>query len=196
MIQLYGVPMSRAARCLWMLRETGVPFENVPTHFAGEAQTPEFRKINPNGRIPALDDDGLVLFESLAINLHLAEKYGGDLGPRDPAERARQVQWSIWAMTELEPPIIDAFLHRVMLPEAQRDPKVAAAGEAKLPRPLAVLEGELARRDWLVGGRFTVADLNVASVLMVAPIARIDLSAYPSVQRWLGACTSRPAARG
>ncbi|RIK97377.1 MAG: glutathione S-transferase family protein [Proteobacteria bacterium] len=196
MIKLYGTPLSRAARCLWMLREVGVPFENVPTHFAGEAQSAEFRKINPNGRVPALDDDGLVLFESLAINLHLAEKYGKDLGPRDQTERAQQVQWSIWAVTELEPGVIDAFLHRVMLPEAQRNAKLADAGEAKLARPLAVLDAELGRRDWLVGGRFTVADLNVASVLMVAPIARIDLTSFPRLQRWLGACTTRPAARG
>lgn len=193
MIKLYGTPISRAGRCIWMLEEVGVPYENVPTHFAGEAQTPEFRRINPNGRVPALDDEGTVVWESMAINLHLADRYGKDLAPRDPAERAHINQWSFWGMTEIEPGLIEAFLHRVMLPAAQRKPEVAAAGEAKLARPLKVLDQELAGRTWLVGGRFTVADLNVASVLVIASVAQVDLGPYPNVQRWLAACTGRPA---
>jgi len=193
MLTLYGTTMSRAARCLWMLEEVGVPYVNVPTHFAKEAQTPEFKRLNPNGRVPVLDDDGLVVWESMAINLHLADRYGKELGPRDAAERALINQWSFWGMTEVEPGLIDAFVHRVMFPPAQRKPEVAAAGEAELARPLAVLEGVLAGRTWLVGDRFTVADLNVASVLGLAALAQIDLSKYPHVQRWLTACTSRPA---
>ena len=104
-IKLYGIPQSRAARCLWMLEELGAPYENVAVHFVGDTQKPEFLKINPNGRIPALDDDGLVLFESLAINLHLARKYGGhkSLWPESPENQSRSIQWSIWAITEVEP---------------------------------------------------------------------------------------------
>jgi glutathione S-transferase len=192
-IKLYGTPLSRAGRCLWMLEEVGVPFENVPTHFAGEAQSEAFRRINPNGRVPALDDEGTIVWESMAINLHLADRYGKDLAPRDAAERAHMSQWSFWGMTEIEPGLIEAFLHRAMLPAEQRKPEVAAAGEAKLARPLGVLDRELGRRTWLVGDRFTVADLNVASILLLAPIAQIDLSPYPNVQRWHAACTSRPA---
>jgi glutathione S-transferase len=194
-ITLYGHPMSRAGRCLWMLRELGVPFQHVPTHFAGEAQTAEFKQKNPNGRVPVLDDDGLVLWESMAINLYLADRYGKELAPRDAAERAHAVKWSFWVMTEIEPGLIDAFVHRVMMPPDKRDPAAAAAGAAKLARPLAVLDAELGRRRWLVGDRFTVADLNVASVLVIAPMAQVDLSPYPNVQRWLAACNERPAAR-
>ncbi len=196
MIKLYGVKASRASRCLWMLEELGVPYEHVPTHFAGDAQSAAFRKLNPNGRIPVLDDDGLVVFESMAINLHLAEKDRSvGLAPRDAAERAHALQWSFWAVTEIEPGLIDAFLNRVMFPPLQRNPEVAAAGEAKLARPLAVLDGEVGKRSWLMGDRFTVADLNVASVLFIAPLAQVSLAAYPNVQRWLTACTSRPAAQ-
>ena len=72
MIKLYGIPASRASRCLWMLEELGVQYENVPVNFIGEAQKPDYLKLNPNGKVPTLDDDGLILFESLAINLHLA----------------------------------------------------------------------------------------------------------------------------
>ena len=194
MIKLYGHPLSRAGRCVWMLEETGVPFEHVPTHFAGEAQTPEFRRINPNGRVPALDDGGLIVWESMAINLHLADRYGNDLAPRDTAERAHVVQWSFWGVTEIEPGLIDAFLHRAMLPAAQRKPEVADAGEAKLARPLGVLDGELGRRTWLVDDRFTVADLNVASILVIAGPAQVDLGRWPNVQRWFAACLARPGA--
>src|SRR5512134_1031763 len=145
-IQLYGIPMSRASRCLWMLEELGVPYENVPVHFLGEAQKPEFLKINPNGRIPALDDDGLVLFESLAINLHLARKYGKDLWPASPDDQSRAIQWSIWAMTEVEPPVMRLLMHRAFLPAEQRVAAEAQAGEAALRKPVGVLEGALRGR--------------------------------------------------
>jgi glutathione S-transferase len=82
-----------------------------------------------------------------------------------------------------------------MLPEAQRDARVADAGEEKLQRPLKVLDQHLAQRRFLLGDRFTAADLNVASVLGVAPIAKVDLGVHPNVQRWLGACMERPAAK-
>jgi glutathione S-transferase len=196
MIKLYGIRQSRAGRCLWMLEELGVPYENVPVNFVGDAQKPEYLAKNPNGRVPTLeDDDGLLVFESMAINLHLAERYDKGFRPRSPAERAHALQWSFWAMTEVEPGLIDAFVHRFMRPEGQRDPAVADAGEQKLQRPLAVLDAELGRRRWLLGDRFGVADLNVASVLGIAPLAKIDLSKYPDVQRWLGACLERPAAK-
>jgi len=191
-IKLYGSRATRAGRCVWMLEELGVRYENVPA----DVKSAAFRELNPNGRVPLLDDDGLLVFESMAINLHLADKdQSGGLRPRDVAERAHALQWSFWGMTELEPGLIDAFVHRAMLPPAQRNPEVAAAGEAKLARPLAVLDAKLARRDWLVGDRFTVADLNVASVLLVAAPAQVSLAAWPNVQRWLTACTGRPAAR-
>jgi len=195
MIKLYGIPMSRASRCLWMLEELGVPYEQVPTSFVGDAQKPDYLKLNPNGRIPTLEDDGLLVWESMAINLHLGEKYDKGFRPGSPEERAHVVQWSFWGMTEIEPGLIDAFVNRVMAPEAQRNKAVADAGEQKLQRPLAVLDHELAHHRFLLGDRFTLADLNVASVLAIAPLARIDLAKYPNVQRWLAACTERPACR-
>ena len=104
MIRIYGTPMTRAIRPLWLLEELGVPYELVKTDFAGGAtRTSEFLKINPNGHVPALVDGDLVLFESMAINLYLAEKYGkGTLWPGSEHDRARTVQWSFWAITECE----------------------------------------------------------------------------------------------
>ena len=193
-IKLYGIPQSRTSRCLWMLEELGVPYENVPIHFVGDAQKPDYLKINPNGRIPALDDDGLILFESLAINLHLARKYDGGKGlwPKSADDQSRAIQWSIWAMTEAEPPLMEVLMNRVFLPEAQRNEAEAKAGEAVFAKPLGVLEGALAGRPYLLGDAFTVADLNVGSVVSWAPtLGKLKLT--PNVAAWFSRCGERPA---
>ena len=195
-IKLYGIPQSRASRCLWMLEEIGVPYENVPIHFVGDAQKPDFLKINPNGRIPALDDDGLVLFESLAINLHLARKYDGGKGlwPKSADDQSRAIQWSIWAMTEAEPPVMRVLMHRAFLPEPQRNESEAKAGEQALQKPVGVLEGALGARPYLLGDSFTVADLNVHAVLGWAPtLGRVKLDGAPKLSGWLRRCGERPA---
>jgi glutathione S-transferase len=195
-IKLYGIPASRASRCLWMLEELGVAYENVPVNFVGDVRKPEFLKLNPNGRIPVLDDDGCVLFESLAINLHLARKYDAGLWPNSQDDQSRAIQWSVWAMTELEPPLMSVLLNRVLLPAEQRDEAKAAAGAQALPKPIAVLDGALAGRETLLGGAFSVADLNVASVLALgAKLGAADLSSAANAAAWLARCTARPAAK-
>jgi glutathione S-transferase len=193
MIKLYGVPGSRAMRSLWMLEEVGVPYENVKTHFVGGTRTPEYLKINPNGKIPALQDGELILWESLAINLYLGRKYDKGLWPKTIEGEGHAFKWSIWAMTEAEGPVLQALLHRTFLPEDQRDPKKAEEGAQNFQAPLKVLDDALAGRQCLLGDTFTVADLNVASVVGWAPMAGIDLSSVPNAAAWLGRCTARPA---
>ncbi len=192
-MKLYGVPGSRALRSIWAAEETGVDYELVATHFIEDSKKPDYLALNPNGRIPTLVDDDLVLFESMAINLYLAEKYGGDLYPRDDADAARAVQWSFWGMTELEPLLMPMVLHKVMLPEKERNPAVVTKAESDIERPLAVLDAHLANREHMLGGDFTIADLNVAGALSLATFASFDLSKWSNVARWMGACTSRPA---
>jgi glutathione S-transferase len=195
-IKLYGIPQSRTSRCLWMLEELGVPYENVPVSFIGDAQKPDYLKINPNGRVPALDDDGLILFESLAINLHLARKYGDGKGlwPKSQGDQSRAIQWSIWAMTEAEPPVMRVLMNRAFLPEPQRNEAEAKAGEQALAKPVGVLEGALRGREYLLGDGFTVADLNVHAVLgWTASMGRVTYEGTPNVAAWLKRCGGRPA---
>ncbi|MGA1677686.1 MAG: glutathione S-transferase N-terminal domain-containing protein, partial [Pseudomonadales bacterium] len=85
-LTVYGQSQSRAVRALWMVEELGVPFTHVPTRFADEAKSTAFRAVNPNGRVPTIDDDGFVVFESMAINLYLAKRFGGPLAPVDLQE--------------------------------------------------------------------------------------------------------------
>src|SRR5262245_66683813 len=96
-LTVYGTPMSRAARTLWMCRELGIPFEQKNVHFAdGSAKTAEYLAINPNGRIPAIQDGEFTLYESMAINLYLARKHPGPLSLATLEEEARAWQWSFW----------------------------------------------------------------------------------------------------
>lgn len=193
MIKLYGISGSRALRSMWAIEEVGVEYELVPTHFMGDSKKPEYLAINPNGRVPALVDGELVLFESMAINLYLAKTHGGKLWPEGDADQARAIQWSFWGMTEIEPHLIAILLHTMMFPEAQRDPEQVTAAEKGIRRPLEVLEAHLADREHLLGGEFTIADLNVASVLSMSGLVGYDLSEQTAVAAWLARCTSRPS---
>lgn len=198
--KLYGVLRSRASRPDWLLRELGVPYERVPVIQAGRAKegemstaSPEFRAINPNGAIPSLDDDGLVLHESLAMNLYLAKKHGGPLAPRDVGEDGLMTMWSFWAATAVEPHAINIIYHG---PKGTKgsDRGIYAAAVMALRDPLAVLEAALtAGNGHPVGGRFTVADINVAEVVRYAGGAPELFESVPGVAAWIAACQSRPA---
>jgi glutathione S-transferase len=178
-----------------MLKELGLPFEHVPTGFLdGSTRQPDFLAINPNGRVPVLTDDGFVIYESLAINLYLAQQYPGPLTPVGARDTALATQWSFWVATEVEKPLLFAAANRRLFPEGQRDEEQALMALAKLARPLRVLDAHLADRQWLLGDRFTVADLNVATVMDLAPQCGIALSDWPRLQRWHGLALSRPAA--
>jgi glutathione S-transferase len=196
MIKVYGVPASRTFRTLWMLEELGLPYENIPTHFAtGDTRKPEYLAINPNGHIPALVDGDVTLWESMAINLYLAKKYDKGLQPKTLVDEAHAIKWSFWAMTEVENHLVTVLMNRMFLPQDQRDAKAAEAAIEKLSKPFAVLDAELANRKYLVDDGYSVADVNVASVLTWVPLLGIDLSKFPNLKRWLDVCTSRPACK-
>ncbi|GIS52216.1 MAG: hypothetical protein Ct9H90mP27_7070 [Gammaproteobacteria bacterium] len=97
-VKIYGIPGSRADRSLWAIEETGIKNEHIKTNFGEESKANEYLEINPNGRIPALVDGDLKLFESMAINLYLAKNYASDLYPTDPGDEAKANQWSVWAI--------------------------------------------------------------------------------------------------
>ena len=206
MLRIYGVYRSRASRNIWLAEELGLPFELVPViqHYrlpdptaAGaplNTRSADFLEVNPNGHVPTIVDDGLVLHESLAINLYLARKHGGPLAPASIAEDGEMTMWALWAATELESQALTILYHRVGGPAGFiRDPEVADAAVAALRGPFAVLDGAVARNGFLVGGRFTVADINVAEVARNAQAAPELFDAAPHVKKWLAACQARPA---
>ena len=193
MIKLYGTSRSRAARSLWALEEAGVKYEHVPIPTT-DAKTPEYLKLNPNGHVPVLDDDGHVIWESMAINLYVAEKYAKDkLWPSTVVEHGDVYKWSFFGMTECEPHLLTALRNRVMAPPDQRDEKAADQAVEALKGPFKALDGALKDREYLVGNKFSIADLNVAAVLSWSMMLRLDISATPAAQAWLKKCLGREA---
>lgn len=190
-LTIYGIPTSRALRILWLANELGLEYKYVPVDFSGGSRSPEFLKLNPNGHVPVIDDDGLILWESMACNLYLIKKHGGPLAPKSLSDEGRTLQWSFWVMTEMEKAAL-TLLEKRVYPDEVTDADAAAAREELVPT-LKVLEGALAGRDYLLGSVFTVADLNVAAVLSWLRIAKYDLAAFPIVADWLTRCLSRPA---
>ncbi|MDD3650783.1 glutathione S-transferase family protein, partial [Immundisolibacter sp.] len=148
-MKLYGAAYSRAGRCIWMLEEIGQPYELDPVDpRSGRTRSPEMLKLNPNGHVPVLEDDGYVIWESLAINQYLAEKTG-TLWPAGAQAHGQVAQWSLWAMTEVEPHLVTMLMHMMFLPEAQRSPAAIDEAKAALRKPMQVLNDHLAARAYL-----------------------------------------------
>lgn len=192
---IYGTPGSRTYRVLWLAKELGIDYDHVPVnHHKHENEAPDYAKINPNAKIPALRDGDFVLWESLAMNIYLAHQHPGAVSPKSYEEEMLAVQWSMWGLTEVETPAAD-LMNELQKPEAKRSADVIAHLRDKLPKPLGVLNGVLADRDYLVGDRFTVADLNTAAAIRVIFRCGMDLKPYPNVEKWFESCVSRPAAK-
>lgn len=194
MLTIYGIPKSRAFRCIWAAEEAGIAYAIEPVSFGADSKTPEFLAINPNGKVPAMRDGELLLFESLAICLHIARRAGGHFNPGED-DASRVLQWTLWAAAEIEPSTTRWSYNTFVLPPEKRVPAEAEAGERALIKSLGVLEQHLEGRDWLVGGAFSVADLVLAAVLLGAYSRGADLSTRPKVKAWLARCFERPAAK-
>lgn len=193
MIKLYGIAQSRAFRNLWMLEELGVPYEQLKIGFENtKVVDPRLHALNPNRKLPVLDDDGTVLFESLAINLYLAEKHGGALKWANAAEAGCCFHWALWAANEMEPKSQAWGYAKFMAPEP-RDAKAIDAAAAGMDAPLAVLDSALKGRQWLTADRFTVADCNTAGVLYRL-LSFDGLGKHANVKAWMDRCWARPAA--
>ena len=191
---IYGTPQSRTMRTLWLAEELGLEYEHRRLAWNDPAlKSEEFLRLNPAGSIPTIIDDGFALAESMAIALYLGKKYGaGDATPLYPADlenEARVWRWSLWAQAHLEPWVQrDAVLSDLL--DGAREMFAPVVKSA-----LTTLDRVLAQQPWLIGGHFTVADLNVAGVLSPSRAAHLNLAPYPNAKRWLVACYDRPAAR-
>ena len=181
---------TRDLRVQWALEEMGLPYRvQGVDHTGGENLGEAFSAISPFHQLPVLDDDGLILSETGAILIHLAEK-SGRLIPADPADRAHVIQWTLAALSTVEAPIQPL---KLMDMGAMGDP-----GEARdfltgwTHRVLGNLDRRLAGRDWIATGDFTIADLLLASVLR--QIRHTDLmDAHPNVKAFYDRAMARPA---
>ncbi len=189
---IYGLSGSRAIRSLWAIEETGIEYTHVPTHFFNDSKTPEYLAINPNGRIPALVDGDTMLFESMAINLYLTGRYAPQLHPGNDLDLAKTMQWSVWAISEIEPLQMQIVVQK-FFSGGNPDQSIIDNAGKQLDRPLLVLDTHLATTNYLLGDEFSVADLNLAGVMLLLQMVDFDLSPYGKVSSWLTQCYNRDA---
>ena len=205
MLTIYGVYRSRASRNFWLLEELGLNYEHVPVIQGYRLPDPEaedapfntlspgFISISPAGAVPVLKDGDFVLSESLAMNLYIARKAGGPLAPADEKENALMEQWALYGMTAIESHALAImYAHaegRTKTPEGEAE---IASETARLRRPLGVLDSHLREHGHMVGGRFTVADINMAEIVRYAQAQSGLVDTYPAVANWLATCHARP----
>jgi glutathione S-transferase len=198
MLKLYGQYRSRAFRVAWLCKESNIPYEhaNITVNVEGATcKDPAYIALNPNARVPTIDDDGFVMWESAAINLYLAEKYKSPLWPADAKGKGRVYQWALFTANDIEANMILVMQHRVMFPPEKRNPVVADEADAKLKPKLKILNDHLEKNPFFGGDRWNMADFMVASVCFSFTAMKYDLSNFPSFQKWLTASLERPRAR-
>ena len=176
MLKLYGGARSRASIVQWYLEELSVPYEFVLLDMqAGEHQKPEYLAINPTGKVPAIVDGDFKLWESGAILLYIAQKYG-NISPA-LEQQAELIQWVLFANATLGPGIF-----------------VEATREKETPKLLTPLNQIFEKQPFLLGQDFTVGDVAVGSMLAYIPMMlKLDLSGYPAVVDYIQRITQRPA---
>ena len=194
MITLYHSPLLRSTRIYWLLEELGLPYrlETLPgTSMKG----PEYLKVHPLGKILAIQDDDLTMFESGAIVEYILERYGnGRLAPAPgTSERAKFLQWLHFAEGTATPPLAEFLDHTFFRPEAARIPAVAAYSRTRAEAVLGMLEQVLVVKQYLLGDEFTAADIMMGITLLGTKWNALLTEAYPNVLSYVDRLEQRPA---
>lgn len=166
MLKLWGrINSINVQKVLWALEELKVPYERKDAGLQfGVVNEPFYRKMNPNGRVPTIEDEGFVLWESNAIVRYLSAKHGtGTLWPNDLRQRADADRWMDWATSTLAPAITPVFWGLVRTPPEKRDPKAIEEGAKKLGEAFQALEQSLDARDYVAGKSFTMGDIPLGA---------------------------------
>ncbi|MBW4465585.1 MAG: glutathione S-transferase family protein [Pegethrix bostrychoides GSE-TBD4-15B] len=194
-MRLYEFGPTRSIRVRWMLQELGVDFEAVTVNLrAGEHRQPEFLKLNPAGKVPVLVDEDLVLTESVAIVLYLAEKYPDKgLVPTDLRQRSQFYRWILFSATELEQPLWRISRHTSLYPEHLRLPAEVALAQQDFTNMAAVIEDHMQERQFLMGESVTAADFVCAYTLDWANEIRL-LDNCPQLLQYIERMYARPNA--
>jgi glutathione S-transferase len=187
-MKLYWSPRSRSFTTLWLMEETGQPYERVLTDIsAGAQKTPEFLAINPMGKVPALVDGDMSMAESAAICAYVADRYPqAKLAPPigDP-RRGKYLQWLFFAPSCIEPAILQAYL--------KLDIPTTSAAWGSTTQTFDVLDQALAKGPWLLGDEFSAADVAIGAGINYAIRMFNMVPTRPNFDRYLDACTARPA---
>jgi glutathione S-transferase len=198
-LQIWGRMSSiNVKKVVWTAQELGLDFER---HEAGGVhgvvKTPAYIALNPNSQIPVIEDGDYVLWESNVITRYLSAKHSpGNLYPTDLQERFDAERWMEWQQTMGNPASRNGFWHLIRLPADQRDPALIAQSNAAVELLMAILDAHLATRSFMVGERFTMADIPLGCEVQRwfgLPQAR---EKRPNIERWFATLLARPAAKG
>ena len=207
MLKLWGRPnSSNTQKALWACEEAGVPFElikasgtmGVDGHVLqggspyGVVDTPAYRAMNPNGRIPTIDDDGFVLWESNVIVRYLAATYAPEkLYGADGKTFALASQWMDWEQTRLLPPLHSMVMEYVRLPPEQRRPAEVDEAREVLLGHLAILEGHLATRAYVAGEAFSMGDIPPSTQIWRWFVLEPERPSLPQIEAWMARLRER-----
>jgi glutathione S-transferase len=197
-ITLWGRASSaNVQKVRWALAELGLAYEHVPLggRYGGN-KTPDYLAMNPNGLVPTLRDGELTLWESHAIVRYLVGAYGvGALWPEDTKARALVDQWADWTATTFQPAWLDVFWSFVRTPEPQRDAGRVAKTVAETERCLGLMDGQLAKTQFLAGEVLTYADIVAGAAMYRWTTMEIEREPHPNVERWHKQLRERQAFR-
>ena len=198
-LTFYYAPMSTATVTHVELEELGIPYEKVKLDIkAGDQNKPEFRKLNPHGKVPTIVDDGVPVFESLAIAIHLGEKYGVERGLWPAAgskERPQALSWVVWTHATLA--VIGFMIMSNESSESPENMKSAARAEfarGEFEKLLATLDAHLAGREVMVGNQYSLVDAHLGATLgWLKAAIPYDLAKWKNISAWLAKASARPA---
>ena len=185
-------------KVVWTAQELGIDFER---HEAGGVhgvvKTPAYIALNPNSQIPVMEDGDYVLWESNVITRYLSAKHSsGNFYPTDLQERFEAERWMEWQQTMINPASRNGFWHVICLPADQRDPAAVAQSNALVERLMAMLNAHLTTRSFMVGERFTMADIPAGCEVQRWFGLPQPREKRPKVERWFASLLARPAAKG
>ena len=185
-------------KAVWTAQELGLDFERIEAGGVhGLVKTPEYIALNPNSQIPVIQDDDYVLWESNVITRYLCAKHStGNLYPDDLQERFDVERWMEWQQTTVNPASRNGFWHLVRLPADQRDPALVAQSNAAVELLMAMLDSHLATRSFVVGERFTMADIPLGCEVQRWFGLPQSREPRPNMERWFASLLARPAAKG
>jgi glutathione S-transferase len=197
MLKLWGRNNSvNVQKPIWCLEELNVPYERIDAGMQyGVVNEPPFRKMNPNGLVPVIEDGGAVIWESNAIVRYLGAKYGkGTLWAEDPAERAQSDKWMDWCATVYWPPMREVFWGLIRTPPEKRNPELIETSRKKAAEVLKILDAALADRDYIAGNQLTIGDIPLGTISWrwfgIADLERVPL---PNVEAWFKRLSQREA---
>jgi glutathione S-transferase len=186
MMKLYGSGKTRSTRAVWTLEEANAEYEYVPVALMkGEGRQPDYLAINPGGKVPTLVDGDMILTESAAISIHVADKYpeANLIGAPGSPERAKVNQWLFFAIGELEQPLWTLAKHSFAIPESKRVPAIKDTALWEFSVATKVLSKGLGENEYIVGNQFTIADIMLSHTLLWAlsrdiPVAQDNVVQY------------------